>query len=60
MGLFGNIISASIKTILLPVAVVKDVVNLVEGEDLDATAAIGASIIEDIIDAADNAAKGDL
>ena len=37
MGFFSNIISATIKTALTPVAVVKDVVNVVTGEDADAT-----------------------
>jgi hypothetical protein len=37
MGFLSNIISATVKTALTPVAVVKDVVNVATGEEADAT-----------------------
>ena len=37
MGFFSNIISATVKTVLTPVAVVKDVVNVATGEEVEAT-----------------------
>lgn len=33
MGFFSNIISATVKTVLTPVAVVKDVVDVTTGEE---------------------------
>lgn len=53
MGFFSNIISATIKVAITPVAVVKDVVNVATGEDADAT----KSLLESAGDDADNAKK---
>ena len=37
MGFLGNIISATVKTVLTPIAVIKDVGNVVTGNEPDAT-----------------------
>jgi len=37
MGFFSSIISATIKTALTPIAVVKDVANVAMGEEADDT-----------------------
>ena len=59
MGFFSNIISATVKTALTPVAVVKDAVNVVRGEDADATKNLLASAGEDASDAFDDLGDGD-
>ena len=51
MGFFDNIVSATIKTALTPIAVAKDVVNVVTGEEVDATKSLIESAIRDIEDA---------
>jgi len=47
MGFFSNIISATVKVALTPVAVVKDVVNIATGEEADATKDLLKSAGED-------------
>lgn len=37
MGFFSNIISATVKVAITPLAVVKDVVNVAVGEEADST-----------------------
>lgn len=54
MGFFSNIISATIKTALTPIAVVKDVVNVAIGEDADATKELIKSAGKDVEDAFDD------
>ena len=54
MGFFDNIVSATIKTALTPVAVVKDVVNVATGQEADATKELVKSAIEDATDALDS------
>ncbi len=58
MGFFTNIVSATIKTALTPVAVVKDAVNIVTGEDADATKNLLSSAAEDATDAFDEITGG--
>ncbi len=48
MGFLSNIIGATVKTVLTPVAVVKDVVNVATGEDADSTKSLIESIEKDI------------
>jgi hypothetical protein len=59
MGFFSNIISATVKTVLTPVAVVKDVVNVATGEDADATKNLLSSAQEDASDAFDDLGDGE-
>jgi len=58
MGFFSSFTSAIIKTVLTPVAVVKDVVNIATGEEADATKDLLQSAGEDLEDAIDDACGG--
>lgn len=51
MGFFSSLVSATVKTALTPLAVVKDAVNVVTGEEADATKELLQSAGEDIEDA---------
>ena len=53
MGFFSKIISATVKTALTPVAILKDAVNVATGEDADSTKKLLESAGEDISDAVD-------
>lgn len=55
MGFFSNIISATVKTVLTPVAVVKDIANVVTGEEADATKKLLESAGKDVDQAIDDA-----
>jgi hypothetical protein len=59
MGFLTNMISATIKTALTPVAIVKDVVNIATGEEADATKNLLSSAAEDVADAADELGDGE-
>ena len=48
MGFLSNIIGATVKTVLTPVAVVKDAVNIVSGESPDSTKELLESIVNDL------------
>lgn len=58
MGFFSNILSATVKTVLTPVAIVKDVVNVATGEEADATKGLLSSAGEDVEDAIDDITGG--
>jgi hypothetical protein len=58
MGFFSSIVSATIKTALTPLAVVKDAVNVVTGQEADATKNLLSSAGEDLEDAVDDAIGG--
>ena len=60
MGFFGELISATVKTALTPLAVVKDVVNVVTGEDIEATEKTVAGIIDNLENAVDELTDGNL
>lgn len=60
MGFFSNLISATVKTALTPIAIVKDAANIVSGEDADTTKELLESAGEDLADAADDLADGDM
>ena len=56
MGLFGfvcNVASAAIKVAVTPVAIVKDVVDITQGYEPEATANTLGSAIEDVVDSID-------
>jgi len=59
MGLLSNIVSATIKTALTPIAVVKDVINIATDKDADATKNLLESANEDTSDAFDNLGDGE-
>lgn len=60
MGFFSNIISATVKTVLTPVAIVKDVVNVVTGDEADATKKLLSSAKKDADDAFDDLGDAEL
>ena len=60
MGFLSNIFSATIKTALTPIAVVKDVVNIITDKDADATKNLLESAQEDASDAFDDLGDGEL
>jgi hypothetical protein len=55
MGFFSEITSAIVKTALTPLAVVKDAVNVVTGQEADATKDLLKSAGEDLEQAIDDA-----
>lgn len=60
MGFLTNIISATVKTVLTPVAIVKDTINIVSGEEADATKKLLSSASDDVSDATDDLGEGDI
>ena len=58
MGFFSSLISATVKTALTPVAIVKDAVNIVQGEEPDNTKDLLSSAGEDLEDALNDATGG--
>ena len=60
MGFFSNIISATIKTALTPIAVVKDVVNVATGQEADATKDLLESASNDASDAIQDLGDGEM
>ncbi len=60
MGFFSNIISATVKTVLTPVAVVKDVVNVATGNEADTTKNLLESAKDDASDALDDLVDGEV
>jgi hypothetical protein len=60
MGFFSNIISATVKTALTPVAIVKDVVNVATGEEANATKKLVRSAGNDAADAVDDLVDGEM
>ena len=60
MGFLSNILSATVKTVLTPVAVVKDAVNVVTGEEADATRKLISSAVDDVEEGFDELGDGDV
>lgn len=60
MGFLSGMVSAVVKTALTPVAIVKDVVNVVIGEEADSTKSLLESAAEDVSDVADDLGDGDI
>jgi hypothetical protein len=60
MGFLGGMFSAVVKTVLTPVAIVKDAVNVVTGKEADATKSLLQSAAEDVSEATDNLADGEV
>lgn len=56
MGFLSNLLSATVKTAITPVAIVKDVVNVITGEEADSTKRHIESIVDDVDDAFDDIA----
>lgn len=60
MGFLSNMFSAAVKTVLTPVAVVKDVVNIATDQEPDATKNLLESAAEDVSDAASDLGDGEI
>lgn len=60
MGFLGGMFIAVVKTVLTPVAIVKDAVNVVTGEEPDATKALLQSAAEDVSEATEDLADGEV
>ena len=60
MGFLSSIIGATVKTVLTPVAVVKDAVNIVSGESPDSTKNLLESIVNDLSEGVDDLGDGEI
>jgi len=60
MGFLTGLFTATIKTALTPLAVVKDAVNVITGDEVDATANLLQSAAEDVADSFDDLGDGEL
>lgn len=60
MGFFSEMFSATVKTVLTPVAIVKDVVNVVTGEEATSTKEHLESAKEDAQQAMNDLCDGEL
>ena len=60
MGFLSNMFSAAVKTALTPVAIIKDAVNVVTGEEPNATKTLLSSAAEDVADAAEDLGDGEI
>lgn len=60
MGFLSKVLGAGIKTVLTPVAVLKDVVNIANGDEVDATSNLIQNVVEDLEDAGDEIGEGNL
>ena len=60
MGFLSNLLSSGIKTIITPVAVIKDVVDAATGEEPTTTKKLLESAFEDLEEAGEDLADGDI
>jgi hypothetical protein len=60
MGFFSNMVSATIKTALTPVAIVKDVVNVATGEEVESTKNLIQSAQQDVSEGLDDLVDGEI
>jgi hypothetical protein len=60
MGFLSSIIGATVKTVLTPVAVVKDAVNIVSGESPDSTKELLESIVNDLSEGVGDLGDGEI
>lgn len=58
MGFFSNMLSATVKVALTPVAVVKDAVNIATDKEPETTKALLSSIEDDLSEAVDDVTGG--
>lgn len=54
MGFFSSILNIAVKTVFIPVAVVKDAINVVTDEEPDTTIGLVESTFDDLNDAVDD------
>ena len=60
MGFLSSIIGATVKTVLTPVAVVKDALNIVSGESPDSTKELLESIVNDLSEGVEDLGDGEV
>jgi hypothetical protein len=60
MGFLSSIIGATVKTVLTPVAVVKDALNIVSGESPDSTKELLESIVNDLSEGVGDLGDGEI
>jgi hypothetical protein len=60
MGFLTNMFSAVVKTALTPIAIVKDVVNVVTDQEADSTKTLLESAADDVSEAASDLGDGDV
>ena len=60
MGFLSKLISATVKTALTPIAIVKDAVNVATGEEADATKDLLESAADDVIESGEDLCDGDV
>jgi hypothetical protein len=60
MGFLTNLVSATVKTALTPIAVIKDAVDVVRGEEPETTKSLLNSAFEDVADATESLGDGEL
>lgn len=60
MGFLSGIFGAAVKTVLTPVAILKDAVNVVTGEEVNDSKKLLESAGDDIEKSVDDLADGDL
>ncbi len=60
MGFFSEIIGSAVKTALIPVAIVKDVVNVATDQEANATQELIENAVKDASKAVDDLADGEL
>ncbi len=60
MGFLSSIIGATVKTVLTPVAVVKDALNIVSGESPDSTKELLESIVNDLAEGVGDLGDGEV
>lgn len=60
MGFFSNLLSGVVKSIITPVAIVVDVVDIAQGEEPNNTSNLTESAIEDLKQAVDDLTDGDI
>lgn len=60
MGFLSKLVSATVKTALTPLAVVKDAVNVVTGEEPENTKKLLESAADDVEEATDDLGDGEL
>lgn len=60
MGFFSGMFSAAVKTALTPLAIVKDAVNVVTGQEVDDTKKLLESAGDDVKEATDDLADGEV
>jgi hypothetical protein len=60
MGFLSNIISATVKTALTPIAIAKDAVSVVTGEEPESTKELLEQAADDVSEGFDDLSDGDL